>query len=402
MSRDGRRPFILLTLALLPLTASAAAAAPACAAYLKFLGSECAAWQADILPMGLPPARGNRFADRQDAAAFGMKVFYDNRFSKPGSGVACASCHDPEHSFAEKKARSHTLAEAARNAPDLINASWYTTAHFWDGKVDNLWSAPLFTLEQTEEMGATRLQVVHTVASIYKIRYEKIFGPLPDLSDTKRFPESGKPGMPAYDAMAPADKLTVNQIYANLGKVLEAYIRKLAAGRSAFDNFMAGSQTSITPAAQRGMVAFTKYGCQSCHSGPTFTDEKFHKLGLPAVPQRARDTGRESGLRFVRDWQFLSAGRFADPAVTEAVIPDSKPVNQSEAFRTPSLRNVAQTAPYGHDGSLDTLELAISAHAAVLPNHSAPTPADEKDLEEFLRSLAGRPPQAPWNYWPGG
>ena len=182
MSRDGSRSFILLTLALLPLTSAAAAAPAACAAYLKFLGSQCAAWQADVLPLELPPARGNRFADRQDAAAFGMKVFYDNRFSKPGSGVACASCHDPEHSFAEKKARSHTIAEAARNAPDLINASWYTTSHFWDGKVDNLWSAPLFTLEQTEEMGATRLQVVHTVASIYKIRYEKIFGALPDLS----------------------------------------------------------------------------------------------------------------------------------------------------------------------------------------------------------------------------
>src|SRR6185437_7574329 len=100
-----------------------AGAATPCPAYLQFLEPHCAAWQADILPATLPPARGNRFADRQDAAVLGMKIFYDNRFSRPGAGVSCASCHDPEHAFAETKPRSNTLREVARNAPDLIDAA---------------------------------------------------------------------------------------------------------------------------------------------------------------------------------------------------------------------------------------------------------------------------------------
>src|ERR1700761_9399896 len=82
------------------------AAEAACPAYLQFLEPHCAEFQADILPASLPPARGNLFADRQDAAVLGMKIFYDNRFSRPGAGVSCASCHDPEHAFAENKPRS--------------------------------------------------------------------------------------------------------------------------------------------------------------------------------------------------------------------------------------------------------------------------------------------------------
>jgi len=365
-------------------------AAAACPPYLQFLEPHCAEWQADILPANLPPARGNTFADRQDAAVLGMKIFYDNRFSRPGAGVSCASCHDPEHAFAENKARSSTLREVARNAPDLIDAAWYTGAHFWDGKVDTLWSAPLFTFEQADEMDSSRLHIVRVLGDIYKDRYEKIFGPLPDLT---RLPEAGKPGTPEFDGLSAEDKQTVNRAYANAGKALEAYIRKLAAGRAPFDDFMAGSETSLSPAAQRGMAAFAKYGCRSCHSGPTFTDGKFHQLNLPVAPGHTPDSGREGGLRFARSWAFGSSGTFADPAEP------SQAVTEGEGFRTPSLRNVALTGPWGHDGSLETLDQAIDAHAQIQP---VPTGQDSADMVEFLRALTGRPPQRPWNYWPGG
>jgi cytochrome c peroxidase len=372
-----------------------ATAAP-CPAYLQFLEPHCEGWQADFLPANLPPARGNRVADRQDAAALGMKIFYDNRFSRVGSGVSCASCHDPEHSFAENKPRSKTLAEVARNAPDLIDAAWYSHAHFWDGKVDNLWSAPLFTFEQRDEMDSSRLHVVHVLARIYATRYEKVFGPLPDLADTRRFPEAGKPGSAAFDAMAADDIRTVNQVYANVGKALEAYIRRLAAGRSAFDDFISGSQKALNPAAQRGMVVFTKYACQSCHSGSTFTDEKYHQLGLRPAVGHPTDAGRPGGVRFARTWAFGSSGAFADPPGAD----EASQVDGGDlGFRTPSLRNVADTGPYGHDGSLETLDQAIAAHGRV---HAVPTGQDKKDIVAFLRSLSGRPPQRPWNYWPGG
>jgi len=391
----------LLAIAFLTVAGSDLKGAPICAESLKFLKSGCARWQSNILPTKLPAARGNAFADRDDAAALGMKIFYDNRFSQAGSGVACASCHDPEHSFSETKARSHTLKEVARNAPDLINAAWYAKSHFWDGKVDNLWSAPLFTFEQSDEMGSSRLQVAHALAAIYKQRYEKIFGSLPDLSDKKRFPDSGKPGATEFDAMSAEDKLVVNQVYANVGKALEAYIRKLAAGRSPFDDFVAGSEKSLSPAAQRGMVAFTRYGCQTCHSGPLFTDEGFHKLVPRAPSGRAQDLGREAGLVFSRNWEFNSTGRFADPTENRKT-PIETGSNQREAFRTPSLRNVALTPPYGHDGSFATLDQAIDAHAEVLPKRATPAAEEKSDIVEFLRSLSGRPPRSPWNYWPGG
>ena len=387
--------YIAVAAALLPLP-DLAATATSCPAYLQFLEPHCAEWRSDILPEGLPPARGNKFADRQDAAVLGMKIFYDNRFSRPGAGVSCASCHDPEHAFAETKPRSKTLAEVARNAPDLIDAAWYAGAHFWDGKVDSLWSAPLFTFEQPDEMDSSRLHVVHTLAGIYKARYEQIFGPLPDLSDSRRFPEAGKPGTAEFESMAADDVLTVNRIYANVGKALEAYIRKLAAGRSPFDDFMTGSENSLSPPARRGMVAFTKYGCQSCHSGPTFTDEKFHQLNLPTAAGHAPDSGREGGARIARSGQFGSSSVFSDPPAAE----QSSPAAAQEAgFRTPSLRNVALTGPYGHDGSLETLDQAIDAHARIQP---VPTGQDKKDIVEFLHALSGRPPQRPWNYWPGG
>jgi cytochrome c peroxidase len=381
--------------ALLPLQGLGATAA-SCPAYLQFLEPHCAEWQSDVLPADLPPARGNRFADRQDAAVLGMKIFYDNRFSRPGAGVSCASCHDPEQAFAENKPRSNTLREVARNAPALIDAAWYLSAHFWDGKTDNLWSAPLFTFEQPDEMDSSRLHVVRVLASIYKDRYEKIFGPLPDLSDAKRFPEAGKPGSAEFDSMTEEDRLAVNRIYANVGKALEAYIRKLAAGRSPFDDFMTGSESSLSPPAQRGMVAFTKYACQSCHSGPTFTDEKFHQLNLPTAAGHAPDSGREGGVRFARSWQFGSFSAFSDPPPTDQT---SQVIGQDVGFRTPSLRNVALTGPYGHDGSLETLDQAIDAHAQI---QAVPTGQDKTDIVEFLRFLSGRPPQRPWNYWPGG
>jgi cytochrome c peroxidase len=400
MSRDGKAAFLLIGLAAVELTIATAAAA--CPEHLQFLKTKCAQWQSYVLPASLPPARGNAFADNEAAAVLGMKIFYDNRFSLSGTGVACSNCHDPEHAFAERKPTSHTIKEVARNAPDLINAAWYTSNHFWDGKVDNLWSAPLFTFEQEAEMGSSRLSVVHTLASIYKIRYEKIFGPMPDLSDTKRFPVTGKPGTPEFDAMSEQDKNLVNKVYVNVGKSLEAYVRKLAAGRSRFDDFINGYPTAISADAQHGMVAFTKYGCVACHSGPTFTDEGFHDLGYPAKPGGPKDLARAGGIAFAHNWTFTAIGEFADPTKADLTPKSPRVAGDPAGFRTPSLRNVELTSPYGHDGAFDTLAQAIDAHVRVLPNHAVPGPQEKHDIIEFLRSLNGRPPPPPWNYWPGG
>jgi len=374
------------------------AAAP-CPEHLQFLKARCAQWQADLLPQAPPASRGNAVANDEAAAVLGFKVFFDNRFSRSGSGVACASCHDPEHAFAEKKATSHTIAEVSRNAPDLLNAAWYSHTHFWDGKVENLWSAPLFTFEQGDEMGSSRLTVVHAL-SIYKMRYEKVFGPLPDFSDPRRFPPDGKPGTPPFDGMAEADKETVNRVYANVGKALEAYVRKLAGGRSPFDEFILGNSKSLTADAQRGMVAFTNHHCDTCHSGPTFTDEGFHNLGFPQKPRPTKDLARAGGIAFAKTWLFTTTGRFADPMPADASRSPPPTTNDPQGFRTSSLRNLMLSFPYGHDGSFDTLEAVIDGHSRVLDE---PVNAGDKhDIVAFLQTLNGRPPTPPWNYWPGG
>jgi len=375
-----------------------ASAAAACPEHLQFLQPRCEEWQARLLPASLPESSGNTHADDEAAAALGMRIFYDNRFSRPGSGVACVNCHVPEQAFTERKATSHTIRPLSRNSSDLLNAAWYTRWHFWDGKVDNLWSAPLFTFEQDDEMGSTRLHVVRTMARVYASRYERAFGPVPDLSDATRFPPSGKPGEPQYDAMSGEDKKVVDRIYANIGKALEAYVRKLAAGRSQFDDFLLGS-TSISNEAKRGMTAFTRYGCGSCHSGPTFTDERFHRLGLAA---NSADKARSGGQDFFSRWQFSSASEYADKPQAAASASGGDPVSSPDGYRTPSLRNVTLTAPYGHDGAFNTLDQAIAAHARILPGQEAPSPADKRDIIEFLRLLGGTPPRPPWNYWPGG
>jgi len=399
MSPSVRVRAIFLVLVAFDATASNGGAL--CPEYLQFLGSKCVQWQSNVLPIAIPAARGNAFGDNQAAAVLGMRIFFDNRFSQAGSGVACASCHDPEHAFAERKPTSHTIGEARRNAPDLINAAWYSRSHFWDGKVDNLWSAPLFTFEQDDEMGSSRLSVVHTLARIYKNRYESVFGSMPDFADTSRFPDFGKPGTPQFDAMTQQDQNLVNEVYANVGKALEAYVRKLAAGRSPFDDFMNGHAQSISLDAQRGMVAFSRHGCDECHSGPTFTDEGFHDLRYPAASGRPKDLARAGGIVFARSWQFSERSQFADPATREVTIA-TEVKSESKGFRTPSLRNVELTFPYGHDGSFQTLEDAIDAHSRVLPGRSAPDAQDMRDIIAFLRTLTGRPPQSPWNYWPGG
>jgi cytochrome c peroxidase len=392
----------ILIVGLAAVDVSLAKAATLCPDHLQFLKTKCAQWKSSVLPQSIPAARGNAFADDESAAALGMKVFYDNRFSQSGSGIACVNCHDPEHAFAERKATSHTIREVGRNAPDLIDAAWYSRSHFWDGKVDNLWSAPLFTFEQADEMGSTRLRVVHTLASIYRIRYEKIFGPMPDFSDTQRFPPSGKPGMAEFDRMSEEDKLLVNRAYVNLGKALEAYIRKLAAGRAPFDSFINGSVKSISVDAQHGMVAFSRHGCDNCHSGPTFTDERFHDLKLPTKPGQPKDPARAGGIAFAANWQFASNGRFADPVIDVPQRQGNKTDGDAAGFRTPSLRNLFSTAPYGHDGAFETIDQAIDAHASVLPKHAGLDPQDKHDIIEFLHTLSGRPPPPPWNYWPGG
>lgn len=353
------------------------------------------------LSTSLPASPSNHVADKTEAAALGLRIFYDNRFSKAGSGISCASCHHPETAFTERNAFSHTLAPVDRNASDLINSARYQKWFFWDGRTNNLWSAPLFTLENEKEMGSTRLQVAHVVTNIYGRRYQAVFGHLPDLKDPKKFPPAGKPGDESFDKMTDENKKIVNTIYANVGKSLEAYLRKLAAGLSPFDDFVSGHRPTLTAREQNGLKKFLKYDCLSCHSGSTFTDEKFHLIS----ELKKNEFSRKEGLTISKASIFSTSGTYSDASLgskKETLATEPPSLESEQGFRTPTLRNVALTSPYGHDGRWKTLEEAIQGHDEKLTLKKNVSKEDMKDLVAFLKSLSGRQPVAPWNYWPGG
>ena len=144
------------------------------------------------LPDKPPPNPTNRVADNPDAARLGQMFFFDARFSKEDT-ISCATCHSPFHGFADVEATSLGNGRGTRNAPTLLNVA-YNKWQFWDGRAETLWAQALFALEGENEQAGTRLQYAHLIHRHYQVRYEAMFGPLPELEDATRFPLNGKPG----------------------------------------------------------------------------------------------------------------------------------------------------------------------------------------------------------------
>lgn len=371
---------------------------------------ECAAVHALELPAELPPARGNAKGDDPGAVDLGFAMFYDARFSA-NQQIRCATCHQPERKFHDGLPTGVGLQPLARNSPSLLDVARYR-ALFWDGRADSLWSQALGPLQSPAEMGLTLLEIAHRVEKSYQAEYEAVFGPLPPLADAARFPEKGGPGDEEWGAMAEADRQAILLVAANTGKALDAYQRKLAAGRAPLDAFLAGDAGALGEAEQRGLVVFVRAGCADCHSGPLLSDEGYHNLGLPTLDGQAPDTGREAGIAALLADPFSAQGPFWDGPRPDPPAPATEA--DTGAFRTPSLRNVALSAPYGHDGRFKTLREVVDFHLkgggigepgvvgtvdARLEAHAL-TAAEEDDLLAFLGALTGEYPKPPWNNWP--
>ena len=395
---------------------------------------DCEKLRATALPDALPPARGNAHADDFNAALLGFHIFFDSRFSQD-LNVRCESCHSVDHGFADNQPVPIAgLGAGVRNAPTVFNAARYAT-FLWDGRADTLWSQPLFAFENPAEMDFTRLEIVHLLNKLYAKEYEAAFSALPDFSDLSRFPARGLPGDATYDAMSAEDKETVNLVVANVGKALEAYLRKIATGPSLVDRYLqqlfsepvdqAGSagapadgdsaqSAQLSPAQQRGVVVFAGSGCLECHGGPQLSDNQFHNLGVPASPGQALDLGRsDAAIAILEDSPFNAQGAFFDGPRDGAPSPSPAVVG---GFRTPSLRNLPSSALYGHNGSFPTLGDVVDFHLQGGGNDSAsfagtldpllkPVSLSSEDrdaLIEFLTALAGSYPALPWGQWPAG
>ena len=356
------------------------------------------------LPATPPPNPTNRVADNPDAARLGQMLFFDERFSKDGT-VACATCHSPFYGFADVEATSLGVGRGTRNAPTLLNVA-YNKWQFWDGRADTLWSQALFALEGETEQAGTRLQYAHLIKRLYQDDYEAVFDPLPNLADTTRFPLGGKPGDVQFDNMSEKDKIAVNTVFANIGKAIEAYERLLISRNAPFDQYVAGDLDVIGIEAKRGLKIFIGKGvCILCHDNPNFTDNEFHNLGVPQgkLPE---DTGRYDGIKQLLDNPFNGGGPYSDaPEIPQRILNFLEPTQQHQGqFKTPTLRNVALTAPYFHTGEFPTLNSIIdfnnaggvpSGFVGMREGTLEPlnlTEQEANDLVEFLLTLTGQSP----------
>ncbi|MCP3905697.1 MAG: hypothetical protein GY715_18885 [Planctomycetes bacterium] len=373
----------------------------------------------------LPPAPSNVVADDPAAAHLGQFLFFEQRFSANGE-VSCATCHDPAQAFTDGRPRAQAIGDVPRHTITLLNTAhnrWF----FWDGRRETLWSQALVPFEEPVEMGGSRLRIARVIAGDPALRaaYESVFGPaaiLDDMAstvplDARPVPGDAKhPHHVAWIAMSHADRDAVNRVFANVGKAIAAYERRLLSTQAPFDEFVAGVRAgdpertaAIPPAAQRGWKLFAgRASCRLCHFGPLFTDGEFHSTGIgPEGGGPLNDPARYAGIPQVQASEFNARGAYSD-ARDGVKAKQVRSLRRSpEAwgqFKTPSLRNVARTPPYMHQGQLATLRDVVLHYStlenAVLPDHHQEqllvplhlTDREIDDLVAFLESLSAADP----------
>lgn len=409
----------------------------ACTDETPFTSEERELLEQFTIPVKPPPSPTNMYADDTRAAVLGKKFFFDPRFAGetllPNDGisqgslapagamgkVSCADCHDLKNGGADTRSRPNNtslgVTRGVHSSPTMINNAYAGDIALggwqsWGGFKDSLWSINTVPPESTPEQNSSRLHVAHVIFANYKADYEAIFGTLPPLGDQVRFPLVGKPGTPSFDNMAAADQVAVTRVLANFGKAIEAYERRLISSSyetAPFDRMLAGDDTAMTPEAIRGAKLFVgKAGCNECHRGAALADGKFHNIGVPQggpyVP--LIDTGHFGALEFVITDPFNRSGAFSDhPDDSHIKNPVSTDADVG-AFRTPTLRNIAKTGPYMHDGIYVSLWDVVNhynfgggtgSYSGTKEATIAPlllTDREVGDLVEFLRSLSDGDP----------
>jgi len=302
----------------------------------------------------------------------GRTLFFDARLSGDAT-VHCATCHDPAQGFSDGRAvaRGYPGAEYFRNTPSLLDIAHRRT-WYWDGRLadtdcetvirDHLAAPYLMNLNLV--LCTERLRQVPA----YVTAFATVFGRPPTADD-------------AITAVA-------------------EFCRSLRTGPAPLDRHLEGDAGALSEAARRGLAVFTGAGgCSACHGGPTLADGQSHAVPGPTPPSLWDVPERRVTLRrFLRGLDVPDyAAEAGDPgrfAVTHAA-------SDRGRFRTPSLRNVAHTAPYMHDGRFATLEAVLDACGTGAHPHAPSTrppsldPRARADLLAFLHSLTGAVPPVP-------
>jgi len=345
----------------------------------------------------LAPDPTNAVADDASAAEFGHRLFFDTRLSANGR-VACASCHKPALAFTDGLKKARGLAATARNTPTIVGAA-YSPWQFWDGRKDSLWSQALGPFENAKEHGVSRAWVVWLVArnAGYRRRYEALFGPMPAMTDAAG----------------------IDKAFANLGKAIASYERAIMPAPAKFDRYVAAILAGIKPALAdqfsieeiaglRVFISDNQGQCVRCHNGPMFTDNHFHNIGSQVPGADAGEQGRILGIKSALADATNCRGRFSDArhaSCAELRFAKRSSPELAGAFKTPTLRYLARTAPYMHAGQFQTLEDVIWQYrdvprATVGETELTRLPMSDaqfRQIEDFLRTLDG-PIRAPAHF----
>ena len=357
----------------------------------------------------VPTDPSNRYADDSTAAQLGHRLFFDTRLSSNGK-VSCATCHVPAQDFQDGKSLAHGVGTTARRTMPVAGTA-YSPWQFWDGRADSQWSQALGPLESAVEHGGDRTQYAHIIAADYREMYEGVFGRLPDLTraPVHAGPVADSSRAAAWRRISASGQDDITRVYANIGKAIAAYERRIAFTPSRFDRYVEAelarrphtSADTFSPDEEAGLRLFIgKANCSNCHNGALLTDNHFHNTGVPvsatALPP---DSGRATGVRHVVAAEFNCTSHYSDAKAEDceelrfAVTEGEELVR---AYKTPSLRGVAQRAPYMHAGQIATLADVVAhydrapaapyGHSELKPLHL--TTDERRQLEVFLRTLS--------------
>ena len=294
-------------------------------------------------PIGLPPIfwpKDNPYS--QAKAELGLLLYFDRRLSADET-VSCASCHDPRQGFTDHAPVSTGIKaqKGGRSAPTVINRV-FSMAQFWDGRAGSLEDQAKGPIANPIEMGMTHDAAAARLAQVagYRPLFAKAFG---------------------------SETIDIDRI----AKAIACFERTVVSGNAPYDRYRRGDKKAMTAQQVRGMDIFVNRAkCDQCHEGANFTLNAYHNLGV-GMERADPDLGRFAVTKDPRDWG---------------------------AFKTPTLREIEHTAPYMHDGSLNTLDEVVEFYnkggianknldPAIKPLHL--NDEAKADLVAFLKALSG-------------
>jgi len=304
------------------------------------MGENYAQWQLSKTP---PAPKYNKLENKK--IALGKMLFFDPRLSGDGT-MSCATCHNPKLGWADGLPKAHGSGGKVlrRATPSIINVD-YNNILIWDGREQSLEAQAISPITSPDEMHNTAENLIRTLKSIpgYVRAFEEAYWGL-DINEDR------------------------------IRRALASFQRTIISNSSPFDQWLDGDDDAMTEQQIRGFQLFLnpKGGnCVLCHRPPNFTDNGFHNIGLSSFGDDEPDLGRHE----------------------QVPLPMTK-----GAFKTPSLRNVAMTAPYFHDGSARTLAQVMEHYAAggvvktnISPNMIKPklSKQNKQDIIEFMSALTG-------------